>query len=185
MKTARGIMQTIVSLASEWKCQKLTKTKLGVAQSIALFPGRFQPFHRGHLLSVQKILQENKHVIIGIRNTPLDDRRNIFSVVERRVIIREILADAQIDDSRVSVIVIDNETLGMELSYFFNIVYTGNDQMRSLFEPEYLVNTRIVRGYSATEVRKRLKAKEDISDLVHPGKAHLIEAIYRGRSFAH
>lgn len=148
--------------------------------SIALSPGRFQPFHRGHLLSVQKILRENERIIVGVRDTPLDNDLNIFSVSERGLIIHQTLVK-EVDINKVSIIVIDDKTLGMELPHIFDVVYTGNDQIRDLFKPKYLTRYLRSQNYSATEVRKRLKAGGDISGLVHPEMVHLIETIYQRR----
>lgn len=55
----------------------------------SLFIGRFQPFHNGHREIVDRLLEEDKPVVIGIRDTKTDTQ-NPYSIKERRKIIREL-----------------------------------------------------------------------------------------------
>ncbi len=50
----------------------------------ALFIGRFQPFHDGHLKVIQDIAQESEALVIVIAGPARPDRRNPFSFKERK-----------------------------------------------------------------------------------------------------
>ena len=50
---------------------------------VAFFPGKFQPVHLGHIISLMKIYEDYDKIIIGItddnpRILTLEERRNIF-----------------------------------------------------------------------------------------------------------
>jgi len=53
----------------------------------SLFIGRWQPFHAGHRKLIQTVLDEGKHVCIGIRDTEKDEK-NPFTVDERKMMIQ-------------------------------------------------------------------------------------------------
>lgn len=58
----------------------------------ALFIGRFQPFHKGHLKVIKKILEDFDEVIIGIGSSQYSDTfDNPFSGEERKKMIEESL----------------------------------------------------------------------------------------------
>lgn len=48
-----------------------------------LFIGRYQPLHKGHITLIQTVLDENKNVAIGLRDTPIDTN-NPYTIEERR-----------------------------------------------------------------------------------------------------
>lgn len=57
----------------------------------ALFIGRWQPFHDGHKALIEKVLKEGQDVIIGIRNTPKDEK-NPYSAFQRHEMIYNALS---------------------------------------------------------------------------------------------
>lgn len=60
----------------------------------ALFPGRFQPFHRGHRGVVERIADEVDAVVIGVGSAQASHTgRNPFTAGERRTMIGRALAD--------------------------------------------------------------------------------------------
>ncbi len=63
----------------------------------ALFIGRFQPFHNGHLKVIRDILRENESITIVIGGPENPDEKNPFSFEEREELIREVLGSKGID----------------------------------------------------------------------------------------
>ncbi|HEC95998.1 MAG TPA: nicotinamide-nucleotide adenylyltransferase, partial [Euryarchaeota archaeon] len=60
----------------------------------ALYVGRFQPFHRGHIHNVKKILEENDELIIGIGSAQYSHTlKNPFTCGERIEMIRRTIDD--------------------------------------------------------------------------------------------
>jgi nicotinamide-nucleotide adenylyltransferase len=69
----------------------------------ALFVGRFQPFHNGHLKAIREILEKEDSVVIVIGSAQeANTRENPFSVEERRVMIMRALQEAGIRGCRVT-----------------------------------------------------------------------------------
>ena len=105
----------------------------------ALFIGRFQPFHHGHLAVVESLLAKHQEVIIAIGSAECcsaDD--NPFSAGERVEIIRASLLPEQL--KRVIIIPvrdINNNSLWVShlKSYVpeFSVVYTNNKLVSMLF----------------------------------------------------
>ena len=66
----------------------------------ALFIGRFQPFHKGHLSVVQQAVKENGHLYIGIGSTQYNyEPYNPLTTAERIQIIEAALKEAKISIS--------------------------------------------------------------------------------------
>jgi nicotinamide-nucleotide adenylyltransferase len=57
----------------------------------ALFIGRFQPFHNGHMEVIKEILRDNENITIVISGPENPDEKNPFSFKEREVMIRKVL----------------------------------------------------------------------------------------------
>lgn len=62
--------------------------------SRSLFIGRWQPFHEGHQKLIQSVLDENKPVLIAVRETPFDEK-NPYNSEERIARIKEFYKDNQ------------------------------------------------------------------------------------------
>lgn len=61
----------------------------------SLFIGRWQPLHEGHKMLFNKVREEGRKILIGIRETAIDEN-NPFSVKERIDIIHKEVPDAEI-----------------------------------------------------------------------------------------
>src|SRR5438552_16353750 len=58
----------------------------------AFFIGRFQPFHRGHLATVKRILESNEEIIVGIGSSQYSHTgENPFTAGERYEMIKRAL----------------------------------------------------------------------------------------------
>ena len=144
----------------------------------ALFVGRFQPFHMGHLKALQHILKENDEVIIVVGSSQLShEKRNPFTTGERIEMIRRALKEAGVEADRYTIVPVpDVEAHSTWVSQVesytprFDVVYTNEPLTSRLFkEAGYEVRPipffrRDV--YSATEIRRRILAGEEWSNLV-------------------
>ncbi|MEK7065274.1 MAG: nicotinamide-nucleotide adenylyltransferase [Patescibacteria group bacterium] len=131
----------------------------------ALFIGRFQPFHSGHLDAIKQISE--KEIIIGIGSSQYsgtDD--NPYSFEERKKMIEQALTGLDINYKIVAVPDIHDAKNWVahveKIVGRFNIVYTGNDLVRRLFEEKkYKVKSiKININISGTELRKKMKKYE-------------------------
>ncbi len=70
--------------------------------SRVLFPGRFQPFHNGHLYVVKRLLESFDEVVIVIGSAQeAFTCRNPFTAGERMLMIRRALVSEGVDDRRI------------------------------------------------------------------------------------
>jgi nicotinamide-nucleotide adenylyltransferase len=137
----------------------------------ALFIGRFQPFHLGHLSVVKRAIAECDHLLIGIGSA--EDSylpENPFTAGERWEMVRAALEEANIPRDRYSILPvrnIDNYALWVnhveQLLPPFGNVYTGSSIVKKLFEDHgkhAVVDVEFELEISGTEVRKKMKRKE-------------------------
>lgn len=138
-----------------------------------LFLGRFQPFHNGHLSALKRAEQECGSVIVAVGSAqygyygdnPLtgSERMELISSVLRREISKPFyvvpVEDIQCYPRYVSHI----ESLVPK----FDVVYTGNEIVRSLFaEKGYEVRWLDRQDISATMIRDRIVAGQPWDHLV-------------------
>jgi len=112
-----------------------------------LYLGRFQPVHKGHLLSIKNILGEVDDLIIVVGSALKSfSLENPFTAGERIEMLRRALAEEDIPMSKVLVLAVP-DTLppnyhGIYVSQVetycprFHLVYTRNPLVRTLFEQE-------------------------------------------------
>jgi len=146
----------------------------------ALFVGRFQPFHLGHLSVVRDILEESEKVIILLgsaneKSTP----ENPFSVREREEMIKRVLDSAGIKMFRIGhVRDFHNDeqwTAAVEKSFRFEVVYSQNPwTIRCFKKAGYTVKRHVLydRGkYSGVRIRQRMASGLEWKNLV-PGAVY-------------
>ncbi len=133
----------------------------------ALFLGRFQPFHLGHLWVVKGLSRANDEVIIIIGTRQRGKAKNPFNFNERKSMIRAVLEKAGIANYAIRGIP-DNESDGewmknmRKLMPRGSVMYSGNDYVIGLFRKHGLPIRRvdIYRGISAEKVRKLIREKK-------------------------
>lgn len=143
----------------------------------ALYIGRFQPFHNGHLHALRSILGENERVLIGIGSAQYFDQvDNPLRAEERAELISRVLENDGIDRDRYSIVLVPNvDDDNRWVSYLletlpqFGCLYTGSSIVSRLVKEHGGVELRAVDfldGVNATMVRERANLGVDYSDLV-------------------
>jgi nicotinamide-nucleotide adenylyltransferase len=144
----------------------------------AVFIGRFQPFHYGHLHAIETILGEVDELIIVVGSAQMShEHNNPFTAGERIEMIQSALDAMKIDRNRYMIIpIIDAPAHRVWVSQVesqiprFDVVYSNQSLTRRLLVEEgYEVRgiTLYKRGkFEATEIRRRILEGEDWRDLV-------------------
>ncbi|MCW4020804.1 MAG: adenylyltransferase/cytidyltransferase family protein, partial [Candidatus Bathyarchaeota archaeon] len=71
----------------------------------ALYPGRFQPFHLGHLEAIQHMLGSSSEIIMVIGSALQSHTlKNPFTAGERTFMIRLALDEADVDPARYYIV---------------------------------------------------------------------------------
>jgi nicotinamide-nucleotide adenylyltransferase len=154
-----------------------------------LFVGRFQPFHKGHLEVVKKIVEEVDELVIIVGSSQYSHRlNNPFTAGERITMIRKALQETDIPLTRIWIIPVpDIHQHALWVSQIvgyspkFDVVYANEPLTSRLFmEAGFKVESMpfIKRKiYLATEIRKRMLAGENWKELVPSSVAKFIEEI--------
>jgi len=140
----------------------------------ALFIGRFQPFHKGHLAAVKQILEENDKVLIGIGSAQYNNtKENPFTAEERKEMIKKTLDDERINNYEIVFIPdIHNDPKWAahveSLCPKFDVVYSNSEHTKKCFGyTDYSIKPiKIEFDISSTEIRKKISQDEDWSELV-------------------
>ena len=155
----------------------------------ALFVGRFQPFHYGHLHAVQTILKECDELVLVVGSAQMShEPDNPFTAGERLEMIRAALDAAGVPSDRYLIIPIpDAPAHRVWVSAVesqtprFDTVYSNQSLTRRLLiEAGYEVRRieMYERGkYEATEIRRRILEAEDWSDLVPSEVYRIVQEI--------
>ncbi|PIR55095.1 nicotinamide-nucleotide adenylyltransferase [Candidatus Peregrinibacteria bacterium CG10_big_fil_rev_8_21_14_0_10_36_19] len=129
----------------------------------ALFIGRFQPFHKGHLKAVEKILTENDHIIIAIGSSQIHStEKNPFTVKERQEIIKHALKTAKIKNYTIIEVPDINDPPNwaahvIALSPEFQTIYSGSKITKECFKNSGKKIKTLSRynNLSATQIREK------------------------------
>jgi len=150
---------------------------------IALFIGRFQPFHKGHLAAVKQIAAKADKIIVGIGSSQYSNKLgNPFSAEERIEMVKAALGD-DFDYEVVLIPDINDDERWVEhvceLVPEFDAVFTGNSHTKMLFEEAGIEvrDIEIVPGINGTTIRDRIVNKEDYHDLVPTQVLNILKRI--------
>ena len=142
----------------------------------ALFIGRFQPFHKGHLEIIRKISAEYQNIIIGIGSSQYQNTlENPFSESERKEMIIESLKEEGIKNYKIVLIPdIHNPPKWVEhvnsIISDYSIVITNSPTTKKLFTKKgYKVkNTPIYnrKELSGYIIRKKMINEESWEELL-------------------
>jgi len=131
----------------------------------ALYIGRFQPFHLGHLDAVKQILRKEKSLIIAIGSAQYSRLpENPFSADEREKMIKAALKEAGISAQKYKILPVKNiEDYSKWPAHVdktlppYGTVYTGSKIVKNLYEKYGCHNVKNVKfniKISATICRK-------------------------------
>jgi len=155
----------------------------------ALFVGRFQPFHYGHLHAIEKILEESDELVLVVGSAQMShEHDNPFTAGERIEMIRAALDAADIPTERYIIIPISDAPAHRvwvsaveSQTPRFDIVYSNQPLTRRLLiEAGYEVRhiPMFQRGkYEASEIRRRILEEEGWNDLVPPEVHRIVQEI--------
>ncbi|MCY7375582.1 MAG: pantetheine-phosphate adenylyltransferase [Pyrinomonadaceae bacterium] len=109
----------------------------------AIFPGSFDPLTNGHLDIIKRSLPLFDEIIIAVLNNP--EKKPLFSVEERCVMIREILPEIENDKCRLTVDSFEGLTADFAKRSGANAIVRG---IRAISDYEYelrmaLMNRRL------------------------------------------
>ena len=153
----------------------------------ALFIGRFQPFHNGHLKVIQNASKDYKEIIIGVGSSQYGHtRENPFTEDERRQMIAHSLDHIGVNNYRIVLIPdIHNPPKWVQhvvsIVSDFDVVLSNSPLTKQLFsEKGYPVRETLVyerNRYSGKEIRRRMVKDEPWTDLVPQAVVQIISEI--------
>ena len=145
---------------------------LSSKKDIALFLGRFQPLHHGHIYVLNKIFKGYKKIKIGIGSSQLSKTKtDPFTSEERASFINSALKERNVSPDRFEIFAIPdifnaNKWVDHVISIVsdFDTVYSNSEWVRHLFHNNgFIVGEKLEifkKKYNATNVRK-LISKEN------------------------
>ncbi len=142
----------------------------------ALFIGRFQPFHKGHLKVIKYLSNKYDVIIIGIGSSQYCRTiNNPFSSEERILMIKESLKQENINNYKIILIPdIHNPPKWVDhvlsINSDFNYIVTNNDFTQKLFlEKGFKIKQTPLfnkKEYSGRVIRKRISENKSWENLV-------------------
>lgn len=155
----------------------------------SLYPGRFQPFHLGHLEAIKYILDRSEELIVMIGSALQSHTlKNPFTAGERITMVRLALNEAGVDPSKYFIIpVTDLQIHGIWVSHVcslvprFELVYSNEPLTRRLFM-EAGFNVETIPFFkrnlcSAAEIRQRMLRDRSWEKLLPKSVAQYIRDI--------
>lgn len=146
----------------------------------ALYIGRFQPFHLGHLDAIRQIFEHESEIIIAIGSAQYSGTEaNPYTFELRKKIIEASLQEAGIlktSNKKISILPLDDihddtkwcDHVDATLPSYEKI-YTGSPMTKSLYEGQnkhQVITLDFRLPISSTEVRKKITSRESWRDLV-------------------
>jgi nicotinamide-nucleotide adenylyltransferase len=152
--------------------EKDQNSKKTGSQDIALFIGRFQPLHHGHIYVIYRILESHKKIKIGIGSSQLSKtKNNPFTSEERIKFIKTALEKRNISKKRYEIYEIPDIFNAQKwvdhvalIVGEFDVVYSNSDWVRELFKNKgYALGKKIgifKNKYNGTNVRKSISKEK-------------------------
>ncbi|TFG13786.1 MAG: nicotinamide-nucleotide adenylyltransferase [Promethearchaeota archaeon] len=141
-------------------------------ETTALFIGRFQPLHHGHIFVIYRILENHNKIKIGIGSAQLANTKNDpFTNEERKRFIKAALKKRKIPPSNYEIYDIPDifnakKWVDHVVSIVgdFDIMYSNSDWVRELFQNKgYQIGKKLGifrKKYNATHVRKLISQEK-------------------------
>lgn len=142
----------------------------------ALFVGRFQPFHIGHLDVVKTILKTNDRVVIVIGSAEKNFLpENPLTAGERFQLIDEALKEAKIPAEKYAIIPVRNvNNYALWVNHInvyvppYTRIYTGSNIVKACYEGkcEEIIQVKRKIPVSATKIREAILKKKKWENMV-------------------
>lgn len=153
----------------------------------ALYIGRFQPFHKGHLKIIQNFTKKYDEIIIGIGSSQYGNTlENPFTSEERRLMIKRSLDDIDIKNYRI-IELPDIHNYPKWVSHVvsiipdFDVVISNSPLTKRLFlEKGYTLEETPLydrRKYSGEKIRKKIINDGSWKDALPKPAYKIIESI--------
>jgi nicotinamide-nucleotide adenylyltransferase len=153
----------------------------------ALYIGRFQPFHRGHLGVIKRLITDFDFVNIGIGSAQYSHiEDNPFTLEERKRMISKTLDQEKTDNYKIFGIKDLHDypkwvDYVMDLVPNFDVVFTNDELCHELFRKKGKkvegIELTNPNEYSATVIRRRMANDEPWEELVPQTVKEIIEEI--------
>jgi len=140
----------------------------------ALFIGRFQPFHNGHLKAIKKIVKEVDNLIIAIGSSQESNTAlNPFSAKERIKMVNAVIEKEKISNVRIYPLT-DINNYDLWVNHVennlpdFDVVYSGKGINLDLFKKTSYKTIPItkINNIDSTDIRKRIANNKKWENLV-------------------
>jgi len=154
----------------------------------ALYIGRFQPFHQGHLAVVKSLINRFDRIFIGIGSSQYHDTfDNPFSFSERKTMIIKTLEAGGIDNINIVAIPDIHDPPNwvdhmMRIINEFDVVVTNNLFTRKLFEEKGFIVEETPsfnnKNFSGEYIRNQIRHGKDWENLVPEVVFRIIQEIH-------
>lgn len=158
-----------------------------------IFPGRFQPFHEGHLLVVQGMMKIHDNAVIAICDGKHESGADHpFTIAQRREMISAALLSADITEATI-VDVTDKATHAEWVDAVLDaaghpkdpLVWSGKEEVRAMFEVKGIPTKKIVPvpNIDGAVIREAI-AKGDVSGVrskIPAGAIDVVMEVVAGR----
>lgn len=149
----------------------------------AVFVGRFQPFHKGHLSAILALLKKYRVIIcIGSAQASRTDK-NPFTALERERMIRASLREASVRGIRIIKLKDSHsdkkwaKTLVRKTGRI-HAVATGNSLVSGSLTGAKIITIKKKYNISATEIRALMRAGKSWEKLVSAAEVPILRKIY-------
>jgi len=125
----------------------------------ALFIGRFQPLHKGHVHAIRQLLNRYNRVLVAIGSINKRDGKNLYSFSLRRKMIRVVFPTGRVHIVGLRDYLSDRRWVQQVTKHRFDVVVTGNSHVKRCLErygverPVFLKRT----VYNSTAIRRAMR----------------------------
>lgn len=162
------------------------------SKNIALFIGRFQPLHHGHIFVLKRLFEMHNQVKIGIGSSQLSNTySDPFSESERKDFINTALEKRGISRNRYEIFSIPDifnaqkwVDYVISITGEFDIIYSNSDWVRQLFKKQGIeIGKKLEifkKKYNGTRIRNLIANKNNDWRLLVPKEVQVLIENYNG-----